>query len=62
MGPSSIHFAELFHALDTDESGKISYDEWVKHYYVGGVNVDPKYAKASYFDAMEMERYRSKSS
>ena len=52
MGPSSIHFAELFHALDTDDSGKISYDEWVKHYKSFGI--DPKYARAS-FDAMDAD-------
>ena len=52
MGPDRIPFAELFRPLDTDDTGMISYDEWVKHFKA--IGVDPKYARAS-FDAMDAD-------
>lgn len=52
MGKSSIHFAELFHAVDTNDNGEICYDEWVRHYRAMGI--DPKHARAS-FDAMDVD-------
>ena len=50
MGKSSKHFAALFRAVDTNDSGEICYNEWVRHYKAMGI--DPKHARAS-FDAMD---------
>ena len=43
-------FCELFHIVDMDEDGEISYEEWVHHYEA--LNIDIAHARAS-FNAMD---------
>ena len=44
-------YHELFNALDIDEDGEISYEEWVHHNKA--LNIEEAYARAS-FDAMDI--------
>ena len=50
MGEDKAQFAELFHAVDLNNDGAISYEEWARHYQAMGI--DTKHARAS-FDAMD---------
>lgn len=50
MRENKVHFAKLFHTVDLNDDGEVSYDEWVKHNKAMGI--DSKHARAS-FDAMD---------
>ena len=52
MGVTSFQFEAHFDALDLNNDGCISLDEWIRHYKA--MAIDPKYAKDS-FNAMDTD-------
>ena len=49
---TEIHLLKMFGVLDTDGSGKVSFDEWHTHYSAFGIT--PEHARAS-FDAIDQD-------
>ena len=52
MDKGEILFLEIFHTVDINGDGEISYEEWVHYYKIIGINT--AHARAS-FDAMNTE-------